>query len=247
MKSVKRNITEAIFIMLVIAFFILPADAYSFSRMSKETPEDFNEFLDTCTIMERIQMMQALQDLPREYLTMKPALVWEATSSGKLDARRVSAEAIRKALVWRSYNKLTYAFRGDSQVDYHGIVQWVAGKSGIDSKRIKTASTFELEKEIAERYLGELWEHLSPEQQRELLGTENEQLTEDINMAGNVVKGVGAYTIAAFAGFALWNPYCWFVLAGSGLFLASSEVYTVKPFIMTVNMIKTKRFVVNND
>lgn len=42
------------------------AVAYTFSQTRKESPQDFNEFLDDCTLSERIQIMQALQDLPSD-------------------------------------------------------------------------------------------------------------------------------------------------------------------------------------
>ena len=86
-------------IALVLLFVMvsnISAGAYTFSETRKDSPSDFNSFLNSCSQAELQQMMRALRE------------TGEATP-----------EAIRKALVWRAYNKTTYMFRGDSEVDWN--------------------------------------------------------------------------------------------------------------------------------
>ncbi len=213
---------------------------YSFSETIKETPKDFNDFLGSCLIVDRIQMLQALQYLPSAYITMSPELVLKAVESEELDSSSISPKAIRKALIWRAYNKFTYCIRGDSEIDYHGIVQWVARKSGIDDQTIKRASTFALEKEVAEKYFGGIWEHLTPEQRRELIDIVNGDEAEERRQVEERRKAE-----------ILWNTLKpiptvppdggrWFFIV---LAQSTSEVDTVRAFVMTVNMIKMKKVV----
>ena len=191
-------------IALALVFVIISnITAEAFSPTRKETPQDFNDFLNACTITERIQMLQALKDLPKlkdEYfgtLTGLPSLnhfttdknkatpskplkpstfnevstetVWSAVAHGIIKLEALSVSAVRKALVWRAYNKTTYYFRGDKEVDYHGIVQWVAGKSGVESQQVSNLPTAELENKIAEKYFAALWDKLTTEQRMAIL------------------------------------------------------------------------------
>ena len=176
----------------------IPAVGYTFSQTRKESPQDFNEFLDACTITERVQMLQALKDLPKlkdkyfgklmglpaldKFTTdkdkatpakpLKPATfnevlpytVIDAMREGIIDIEDLSASAVRKALVWRAYNKTTYLFRGDKKVDYHGIVQWVAEKSKVDEQQVKNLPTYALENKIAEKYFEAMWDKMTYEQ-----------------------------------------------------------------------------------
>ena len=64
----RRKVCSIVSFVLVFAFFfnhVVPAFAYySFSMTRKDTPQDFNDFLNACSNEERIQMLQALGDLP---------------------------------------------------------------------------------------------------------------------------------------------------------------------------------------
>ncbi|MBQ3449224.1 MAG: hypothetical protein IJG34_04940 [Synergistaceae bacterium] len=226
------------FIALVMLFVMvsnISADAYRFSETRKDSPADFNSFLNSCTNDELRQMMTALRE------------TGEATP-----------EAIRKALVWRAYNKTTYMFRGDSEVDYHGILQWAAGKSGIDSKTIEYSPTYALEKAVAEKYFAKLWENMTPEQREELIknviknedgkfssklgdALKDPNLRESImymimmnpELAAAVIGGAVALLVGTFGVLGI---------AAGGVWLAWSESDTVSAFIMTVNIIKTRRY-----
>ena len=130
---------------------------------------------------------------------------------------------------------MTYVFRNDNEVDYHGILQWTAGKLGVDSEKIKNYSTFNLEKEVAKKYFDNLWERLSPEQREELLN--NFIKDENLNTENQTDKSIR-----------LPIPYSNNVIqqfSFSGLskiiYLSWNEVDTVSAFIMTVNMIREHR------
>ena len=228
------------FIALVMLFVMvsnISADAYRFSETRKDSPADFNSFLNSCTNDELRQMMTALRE------------TGEATP-----------EAIRKALVWRAYNKTTYMFRGDSEVDYHGILQWAAGKSGIDSKTIEYSPTYSLEKSVAEKYFAKLWGEMTPEQKEELVKNiikdEDKKLTsqisKDLNDPWRLLQNLddlqnliamNPEAAAALSAAALWlGPIGLAALAAGGIWLAGSESDTVSAFIMTVNIIKTRRY-----
>ena len=216
------------------------APKYDEGKTRKDTPQDFNDFLDTCTVEECIQMLQALQELPSTYITMSPELVLKAVESEELDRSSISPEAIRKALFLRAYNKLTYCIRGNSEIDYHGIVQWVARKSGIDDQTIKRASTFALEKEVAEKYFGGIWEHLTPEQRRELLDSVNGDEAEERRQVEerrwwNILKPT-PLTVPDIV-------LAWWQQSTSEADTVRAFVMTVRAFVMTVNMIKMKKVV----
>lgn len=226
------------FIAIVLLFVMvsnISADAYSFSETRKDSPADFNSFLNSCSPYELYQMMNALRE------------TGEATP-----------EAIRKALVWRAYNKTTYMFRGDSEVDYHSILQWAAGKSGIDSKTIEYSPTYTLEKAVAEKYFAKLWENMTLEQREELIKNviKNEDgkfrskvgdALKDPNLRDQVMYFITMHPklAAAIIGGAvalLVGTFGMFGIAAGGIWLAWSESDTVSAFIMTVNVIKTRRY-----
>ena len=220
------------FLLSIIYTLFIVFTAYS---AEIDTPEDFNNFLKSCTPPERIQMMYALHDLPSKYNTASLEIVLKDFDNGKLDKNEISPEKIRKTLVWRAYNKMTYIFRNDKEVDYHGILQWAAGKLGLDSEKIKNYSTFDLEKEVAKKYFDNLWERLSPEQREELLN--NFIKDENLNTENQTDKSIR-----------LPIPYSNNVIqqfSFSGLskiiYLSWNEVDTVSAFIMTVNMIREHR------
>lgn len=97
----------------------------------KDTPSDFNALLANCTTTEKLALLGALN---------------EKTPNSISDYN----SAIRKGLVYRAYNKLTYLFRDDKNVDYHDIVKWAAEELMIEGN-IDRLSTFELERKILEK------------------------------------------------------------------------------------------------
>ena len=316
-----KFITSIILSFALISNPALAAGKYAFSETRKEKSQDFNDFLYSCTPIERIQMLQALQELPKlkdEYFgkleklpelnyfaknkneasaskPLKPATfneVWpetvlDAVRKGIIKSADIGSAAIRKALVWRSYNKLTYYFREDDSVDYHGIVQWAAEKNGISKELVSALPTFALERKVAEKYFEMLWDKLSPEQKKAVLDNVEKETGKIIHdkraisyMSGSAALAALAVTInimgfpfyllltttihavAAFLGLTLpWmvyqtsttlaailgGPIGWTIsgvlMAIGVIFLGSSEKDTVSAFIMTVNMIKTARWV----
>lgn len=224
------------YILLIPALVLVmcaPVWGYTFSDSRKDTPADFNAFLDDCTVSERIQILQSLQALPSDYNTMKPEEVVRAVNSGKLSAEKVSASEIRKAVVWRAYNKITYPFRNDKEIDYHGILQWAAKKSDVTSRRIEEFSTFMLEKEVSQEYFAKAWGKLSP--------TERDMLVGAAALGAAALGGVATYGLIAASPVVPIIPVVmgvWAVLGDTG-----AESGTVSGFIMTVNIIKTRKYV----
>ena len=238
-----------IFAILIYALILLysntlSANAYTFSEYRKETPGDFNLFLDTCNLTDRIQMMQALRDLPSDYNTTNPQNVLWAIHNNKLKYSSISPEAIRKALVWRAYNKLSYYFRGDKYINYHEIVQWVADKLGVDSNFVKSSSTYTLERKVAEKYFEKLWEKLTPEQREELLKNMiGEEEAKKHNITSNFFKGLLSGSIIAITFFS--GPLAPFIFLGYDIYLQDSEIDTISAFIMTTHMIKNRKYIKN--
>ena len=223
-------------LLTLIAFMMtvleLPAGGYTFSQTRKESPQDFNEFLDSCTLTEKIQMLQALKDLPKlkdkyfgklkglpaldKFTTDKdkatpskplkpstfnevlPETVIDAMWEGIIDLEDLSASAVRKALVWRAYNKTTYLFRGDKEVDYHGIVQWVAEKSEVDEQQVKNLPTLALENKIAEKYFQAIWDKLTYAQRLEVL--KNIEKDSGVNLNAKAVASMSGAAVIA-----LWS------------------------------------------
>lgn len=217
-------------IIVIVMMMNIPAEAsYTFSQTRKESPQDFNEFLDDCTITERIQIMQALQDLPSDYRVAKPETIIAAINSGRLASSNFSPEAIRKSIVWRAYNKITYIFRSHKEIDYHGILQWEAGKADITARRINEYSTFRLEKEIAEEYFAKAWEKLTPEERTIVF-----KMLEAGRMKGAQAFGIMQLSPADAISILLMVKDAWDLL--------SAESDIVSDFIMTVNIIKTRKY-----
>ena len=221
----------------------IPAAGYTFSQTRKESPQNFNEFLDSCTLTEKIQMLQALKDLPKlkdkyfgklrglpaldRFTTDKdkatpakplkpatfnevlPETVIDAMREGIIDFEDLSASAVRKALVWRAYNKTTYLFRGDKEVDYHGIVQWAAEKSGVDAQQVKNLPTFALENKIAEKYFAALWDKMTHEQRVAVLNNLEKETGITVDKNAVVSMSGAAAIVALSAMFYSGNTLLW--------------------------------------
>ncbi|MBQ3448180.1 MAG: hypothetical protein IJG37_11095 [Synergistaceae bacterium] len=314
-------------VMLCVILLSNIAEArYYFSESHKDTPQDFTDFLSDCTDEERVQLLQALKELPalkdnyfgklkglpeishfaknRKSATVErppkpatfnevlPVTVIDASDKGLMTVPITPAQ-IRRGLVYRAYNKLTYPGRGTQDVDYHEIVQWAAEKAGVSKEQVKSLPTFALETKIAEKYFESIWDNLTHEQRVEFLkGIEKESGAkidaETISRMGGIAALAAIQTAitvwglptilatsfavladllsnsviliatAKFLGTALgtvFSPLGWFltspigwgvtvILAGSGLYqLGSAEKETVSAFILTVNMIKARKYV----
>lgn len=243
----KRSRFTAVILILVMIFSV-PAEArYVFSDTRKDTPQDFNEFLNECSAGDLQLMRQALKD----------------------DGDNTPS-AIRKALVWRAYNKTTYMFRSDNMVDYHEILKWAAKELGVESRVADNLPTYQLEKEIVMKFFAKLWEDLPPEKKQELV---DEMVKEgylkskgsnidwsNINygdIAGQLwvfyqFNPELALALLAGAGTALYiagsflvalGPLGWAAIAAGGIWMAGADVDTVSSFIVAVNMVKTRKYV----
>ena len=145
------------------------------SETKKWTPRDFNQFLNLSTDRELIQMLQLLHDLPSQYSKSDPSAVIKAVRKGNLPLSAITPSAVRKALVYRANNKLFYPFIKDDEVDYHGIVQWVAGEFGVSDYKVSSLPTFALEREVTDKFFERMWDKLTPQQRKELIdGIEKE-------------------------------------------------------------------------
>lgn len=234
---------------------------------------------------------------PETFNEVPAVTVLDAVRKGIIAPERISVASIRKALVWRAYNKLTYYFRSDENVDYHDIVKWAAEKAEVNPTHINSHSTYYLESKIAEKYFEDVWAALSHEKRVELLKNIEKEtgvnfdiatisvmggtaalgtiqsvivayglpvimaeigyilpwlfigsqwlITPVLSYLGYVVGGVtgffsspigwvitGPIGITVTGGLAVWSAY----LAGR------AEKETVTAFILTVHMIKSKKF-----
>jgi uncharacterized protein YaaW (UPF0174 family) len=64
-KRIKGVIAFFLVIVLSTVFSFEANAAYNFSKIQKDSPEDFKAFLLDCTYLERIQLMQSLKALPK--------------------------------------------------------------------------------------------------------------------------------------------------------------------------------------
>ena len=80
---------------------------------------------------------------------VSPDIILDAVRVGIIDSSAISAKAVRDALVGKAYNEIIYPFKKNKDVDYHGIVRWAAGKTGLSIEKVDNATTFQLEGEIA--------------------------------------------------------------------------------------------------
>ena len=231
-RSVRLSIYAGLVLFLMpVIFSLFSTPLHNFSKYGKDFPADFNSFLASCTDLERIRMLQALQDFPSRYNTANPADVKRAVNAGNLEASSISCEAVRKAIVYRSYNKATYYFRGHDEIAYHDIVQWAAGKTGVSDKMINTLSTYRLEQEVSQKFFSKVWDSLSPEQKEKIIHDLNLKRTWNISLIEVAQK---VYELVK-------DPLSLVVsILGSTAGYAFAESDTVCMFIMTVSMIKSK-------
>ena len=239
----KRSITKiaifigfTVFLVLPVLCSLLKFPRHRFSKFGKDSPADFNLFLNSCTDIERIYMLQALQQLPSGFLSTnynnaKPEDVIKAVRAGKINSSEISPSAIRKALVWRSYNKATYMFRSDDEVDYHDIVKWAADNLEITSQQISNFSTYQLEKEVSRKFFSKIWDSLTYKQKETMLHDLKLKRTWRLDIIDTAQKIFDLIT----------DPKALIVgILSSTVGYAFAESDTVCMFIMTVSMIKSK-------
>lgn len=245
-------------VLAVIAITIIMISGHKFSKSGIDTPSNFNAFLDSCSDLERIQMLQALRQLPSfnktehifntvmdgnfsevyvNYNDVKPEDVLKAVKAGKIDWDDISTSAIKKALVYRAYNKATYFFRNDNEIDYHDIVQWAARRVGVPKKKIETLSTYQLEKEVSKQFFSETWEGLTSEQREKITHDLNLKRSWNLNLTELTQIGEQVYELIQDAG-TLFSLTKTMLISTLGYAFPENDIVCM--FIMTVSMIKDK-------
>jgi hypothetical protein len=148
---------------------------------------------------------------PRTFNEVGPDVIREAFEKNRLSRDDyISSLALKKQLLWVSSSTITYPFKSN-RVDYHSLVQWVAGKKGVPEEQLQALPTFELEKKIVEKYFEDLWNRLTPEERKELLDRLEKELGKTIpNKAAIALMGGGAVLAAlgvtvSLAGFAFYT------------------------------------------
>lgn len=187
-----------------------PADPLTpyVQRNAQWNAADLDAFLLNLSDQRRLNVKKALDLLPAE------------ATSADLTTKDGDIDEIKEDLVWESSHLFTYLFKDTDTVDYHPIVQWVAGEYAIDRSVINTASTFELERQIMEKVFSSLWDSLSTEQRSELLRDINPQQSWD--QALLAASGPLALTMLSstvyFSGFAFYTTMSVTINAVAGFF-----------------------------
>lgn len=148
---------------------------------------------------------------PKTFNEVSPDTVLAALEKGyvKLD---YSQKAIRRELIWRRYNKLNYVWHSIKGIDYHrDILCWVAAKKKVEKELIDNHSTFDLERAVANKYLEQIWDKLTPEQRKELLSKIENTTGASVGDKAAIAAMSGGAAIAALgttvalSGFAFYS------------------------------------------
>jgi uncharacterized protein YaaW (UPF0174 family) len=127
-----------------------------------------------------------------------------------MEGKPYSVDEIKKQMVWLSSSFATYPFKNKSEVGYHEIVQWVAGKYGVAPGEIKSAPTFTLEHRLLEQVFVEAWDKLDYTQRMKVLGDIEQKNGALKNKAAIALMGgttaLGALSVTvATTGFAFYS------------------------------------------
>lgn len=141
---------------------------------------------------------------PATFNEVLPATVLDASDKGLMKTP-ITVRAIRRGLVYRAYNKMTYLGRNTQDVDYHEIVQWAAEKAGVSKEQVNSLPTFALETKIAVKYFEDLWAKMPHEKRVELL--KNIEKESGIKIDYETISGMGgAAALAALQGaITIWG------------------------------------------
>ncbi len=123
--------------------------------------------------------------------------------------RSAQIMAIHKEILYQSSNILTYEFKSADSINYHELVVWCAGEVGISSDHANWTSTFDVEREILERLLANMWDKFSYEQRMQLLAKLDPKgvignKPEIAAMSGAAAIGALSLTVY-FTGFAFYT------------------------------------------
>lgn len=157
-------------------------------------------------------LYEFLNALPDEsLLSVKKALglVDENAGMDVLQGKSKDVREIQKQALWVSSNILTYAFRDETVLDYHGLVTWVGEEMELATELVASKPTFFLERAIQMQLFAQMWDKLSVEQRQTLMM--------QIDPTGNIkdsaaivaLSGTGVIaalsTTVAFTGFAFYT------------------------------------------
>ena len=273
MKNTAKWVCGSVVVLLSIGSFIwmsrgtAPDTGYKVNLDEKESPERFSEFLENCTLEERIALMQSLrgrglkqeigvncygkleglfakdkyaekendvtddkQLLPKTYNDVSPATVADAMAKGHLSEELVSPPNIKKEMVWRRHNKITYPIREKDAINYHSdYVMWAAKKSGIDAALRNDLSTFYLEQAVYKKYFADIWDKLSQEQ-REALLTRIEGEGGRVGDKVAIVAMSGTAAISALSVTAACTGFAFYTSLTSAMAVAAGWVGVTLPF-----------------
>ena len=238
--------------------------------------KEFDRFLNSCSSLERIQLMQSLEffdtDLkdgyfsrlkalpalsyfsadkdsatpehparPKTFNEVMPETVLDAMEKGVLNRNGLSVREIKKQLVWKTHNRLTYMFRDVEDIDYHEIVQDIAKELGVDSNSVKNLRTYDLERKITEAFLAKLWDDLKPEQReavlRELM-KENKELASKSSIA-ELTKLNGKRFVIFLAGAKILVGFKLYTFAVGLLHAIGIAFGMTFPFVFYTTLTKT--------
>lgn len=157
-------------------------------------------------------LYEFLNALPEEsLLSLKKALglVEENASLAVLQGKSKDVREIQKQALWVSSNILTYPFRDETVLDYHGLVTWVAEEMELAATLIDSKPTFFLERALQMQLFANIWDKLSIEQRQTLLQQIDPNDSIKDKAAVMALSGTGVIavlsTTVAFTGFAFYT------------------------------------------
>ena len=165
---------------------------------------------------------------PKTFNEVPVDAVISAVDRNILKEDDISALTIKKALIYRANNKLTYWFRGN-EVDYHKLVQWAAKQHGIENTQVNALPTFDLERKIAERYWEKKWNKLTPEQRLELLKHVEREVGKITNKAG-IATMSGAAALATLNVAVVAMGFKFYILMSSTIYFVAGLFGVTLPF-----------------
>lgn len=175
------------------------------------TRSDLDDFLGACD--------------PERLAALEDTLRLERTSAETDLVGR--AGEIKKEFVWRSSNVLEYPFKDTEHVDYHSVVQWVAGKYDVDQQYIDADSTFILERRIMEKVFVRVWDGLTPEQRRQLIAKVDPK---NSLSAGQIANLGGTSALAILAGSTYLTGFAFYTTMSTAIASAAGWAGLTLPF-----------------
>lgn len=183
--------------------------------------------------------------LPKTYNEVSPVTVADAMAKGHLSEDLVSPMNIKKEMIWRRYNKLTYLahryglLRREGSLDYHrDYVMWSAAKCGVDEKMRDDLSTFYLEQEVYKKKFADIWDKLKPEQREELL-TRIEKSGGSVGNKVAIASMAGAGAIAALSATAAFTGFAFYTSITSAMAVAAGWIGVSLPFTAYMTTMST--------